>query len=280
MIWFLTAAKLTEFVEDYIFCMLMNYVVIDIGNTDMVLGYYDQANNPVKVLRIGTKYIKDNSNVLNDFFTQAKQELKITSPISIVFSSVVPAISSQVQDALIDAFQVPVMVLDKSQYHLLPLHILQPEQIGTDLVANALAAHALFKQDCIIVDFGTALSFTTITATGHIIGVSIAPGIKTALSSLTDHAAQLQDVPLIMPTSALGLNTEHAIQAGIMFGYDGLVRGIIHHQEKELDKKLFVIVTGGLSRLIHTLEDRIDHFSPHLTLLGLKLAGELIAKGS
>ena len=134
----------------------------------------------------------------------------------------------------------------------------------------------MYHTDSIIVDFGTAMSFTTIDNTGKIIGVSIAPGLYTAVRALTSNAAQLSDVQLRMPSSALGQNTEHAIQSGIMFGYDGLVRGIISAQEKELNLRLNVVATGGLSALIHTLSDRVDDYQPQLTLEGLRLAESLI----
>ncbi len=254
----------------------MNQLVLDIGNTDLVLGYWGNDKTDPNILRISSKDIINNINIITPFLSQARHDFNILQPRSITLSSVVPVLTSEVVRAVQQAFGQEIKVLNKDQFHKLPLVILRPDQIGTDLVANALAAYTLFSKDCIIVDFGTALSFTTVSASGNILGVAIAPGIKTALHSLTVHAAQLQDVPLIMPDSSLGQDTEHAIQAGIMYGYDGLVRGIIHVQEKELNKKLFIIATGGLSKKIHTLRDAIHQYQPFLTIEGLRIAGELI----
>jgi len=188
----------------------------------------------------------------------------------------VPAITNQLSDTLYRISGLKALPLNQDTYKYLPIEILQPTEIGTDLVANALAVHLKYKSNTMVVDFGTAMSFTTINQEGKIIGVCIAPGLQTAIKSLTSNTAQLFEVPIIQPASALGKNTEHAIQAGITYGYDGLVKGIVIAQEKELGLKLNVVCTGGLSKIIFTLMDRIDHYAPHLTLEGLREAGRII----
>ena len=125
---------------------------------------------------------------------------------------------------LTELFGFESIVVGPGVYPLLPLGILRPHEIGADLVANALAAHTRYHRNCVVVDFGTALTFTTVSAEGNIIGVAIAPGLKTAIRSLFVNTAQLPEVPIEVPTSALGTSTTHAIQAGIVLGYEGLIR--------------------------------------------------------
>ncbi len=248
----------------------MNLLVTDIGNSDTVFGIWHPGDESPLVFRLETASLINDPSLLTQFLQKALAGFQL--PEQVVVSSVVPAATLQVTKALGDWSNRKIKLLEKSQFEKLPLVILRPDEIGTDLVANALAAHALSNSASIVVDFGTALSFTTIDPTGIILGVSIAPGLQTALQALTTHTAQLRSVPLQMPDSALGKNTEQAIQTGILYGYDGLVRGIVKAQEKELGLDLFLIATGGLSKRIHTLKDRVNLYAPNLTLEGLKIA--------
>ena len=121
-----------------------------------------------------------------------------------------------------------------------------------------------------VIDFGTALTFTTISKTGKILGVAIAPGLLTALKSLTGNTAQLHDVQLVAPPSVLGENTIHAIQAGLVIGFAGLVDSIVCRTEEELGLKLTVIATGGLSSVLQNVSSKIQITDENLTLDGLK----------
>jgi type III pantothenate kinase len=252
----------------------MNLLVTDIGNSDTVFGIWHSGDESPLVYRLETASLINDPSLLSQFLQKGFGGFRL--PERVVVSSVVPAATQQVTKALAQWSKQDIKVLEKSQFEKLPLVILRPDEIGTDLVANALAAHTLSKGASVVVDFGTALSFTTIDSTGTILGVSIAPGLRTALQALTNHTAQLRTVPLQMPESALGKNTEQAIQTGILYGYDGLVRGIVSAQEKELGLDLFLIATGGLSKMIHTLEDRVNLYAPHLTLEGLKIAAQYL----
>jgi type III pantothenate kinase len=133
-----------------------------------------------------------------------------------------------------------------------------------------------FKSNCIVVDFGTALTFTTVDAKGKILGVAIVPGLKTAIRSLSQNTAKLFDVPLEMPGSVLGKNTVHAIQAGILIGYEGLVSSMIARIKSELsDPDCATIATGGLSSIITSLKHQFTEVDANLTLNGLRLVSEL-----
>jgi len=153
---------------------------------------------------------------------------------------------------------------------------LNPYEIGSDLVSNALAAYSYFKSSCVAVDFGTALTFTTVASDGEILGVSIAPGLKTAIKSLSQNTAKLFDVPLEMPSAPLGRGTVQAIQAGVLIGYEGMVKHMLEKIREELNQPaLNSVATGGLSSIIPSLHDVFTKVDPFLTLEGLRIAGEI-----
>ena len=153
---------------------------------------------------------------------------------------------------------------------------MSPHEIGTDLIANATAAHLLHPGDCMVIDFGTALTFTVIEASGDIKGVNIAPGLKTAIRALVGNTAQLPEVPLELPDSAIGKNTVHAIQSGVLWGYVGMVEGMVSRIKAEVGQDLKVVATGGLSSILHPLHDLFDTVDPKLTLEGLRLIHQII----
>ncbi len=128
---------------------------------------------------------------------------------------------------------------------------------------------------CIVVDFGTALTFTAISGSGEIKGVTIAPGLRTALRALSQNTAKLFDVPLEMPTSVLGKGTVHAIQAGVLVGYEGMVKHMVERIRTELNEPaVAVVATGGLSAILSSLSGVYTAVDPDLTLTGLKLVYE------
>ena len=196
-----------------------------------------------------------------------------------VISTVVPALRSVFEELAHHLFRTRPIVVGPDIYPQLRLRVASPNELGTDLYANAVAAHYLYRQDCIITDFGTALTFTTVNAGGELLGVSIAPGLQTAISSLFQKTAQLPEVPLELPGSAVGKNTVHAIQSGILIGYVGLVRHLLHAIRAELGQQYIAIATGGLSSILHPLKEEFYAIEPNLTLDGLRLIGEEVGKG-
>jgi len=251
-------------------------LAVDIGNTDITLGLHHEnkwahswrlssaRNHPE--LFYGIK--------LREFFFEAG--LRAGDVQKIVISSVVPDLTDRIINVVITLFEKRPIVLGPDVYAKLPIEVLNPYEIGSDLVSNALAAFMRFKSNCIVVDFGTALTFTTIDATGKIIGVAIAPGLKTAIRSLSQNTAKLFDVPLELPASVLGKNTVHAIQAGILIGYEGLVSSMLKRIKAELnDPNCATVATGGLSSIITSLKDQFTEVDLNLTLHGLKLVSDL-----
>jgi type III pantothenate kinase len=159
-------------------------------------------------------------------------------------------------------------------YGLLPLGVPNPREIGADLVANAFAAWKRTKGACIVVDFGTALTFTCVGHENAIKGVAIVPGLGTAVNALSRDTAQLPYVELAAPDSVIGTDTVMSIQAGVVYGYVGLVEHIVGRMKVELGGKVSVLATGGLCRIIADLTPVFDAVDPDLTLNGLALIAE------
>ena len=151
-----------------------------------------------------------------------------------------------------------------------------PPELGADLLSNMAYGHYHHKDGAVmVIDFGTALTFSTVSKEGKALGVAIAPGLVTAVNALFGSTAQLPQVELKVPSSVLGRDSMESIRAGIMDGYSGLVEKIIEKTEKELGERLYVMATGGLSSTISTLIHRLDELDPILTLKGLGLIADL-----
>jgi len=192
----------------------------------------------------------------------------------VVLSSVVPSLSPVFKEILPEIFTAPMVIVGPDVYPHLSLKIDNPNEIGSDLVANAVAAHSIYQKDCIVVDFGTALTFTTVTRKGEVLGVSIAPGLKTAIGALFSNTAQLPEVPLQLPETPVGKNTIHAIQSGILVGYVGMVRHMLSEIRKEVGQHYIAVATGGLSSILHPLKDQFVDIDVELTMNGLKIIGD------
>lgn len=249
-------------------------IIVDIGNTDAVFGVYSQ-NSWQHVWRTPATInapIEFYEGQLRLWLLEANVALSQVQ--TTVLSSVVPDLTPVMRAMLHELFGFESIVVGPGVYPLLPLEILRPHEIGADLVANALAAYTRYGQTCTVVDFGTALTFTTVSGEGKILGVAIAPGLKTAIRSLFANTAQLPEVPIEVPESALGTSTTHAIQAGIVLGYEGLVRSLVSRIRDELNGDCIAVATGGLSGRIPTLRDVFTDIVPSLTLEGVRLIGE------
>jgi len=252
-------------------------LVIDIGNSDVTLGLA-QGDSWVHVWRIPA--VADRPELfygikIREFFTEAGIQ---TSEVNrIIMSSVVPNLTGKIINVTVTLFEKNPVVLGPEVYPKLAIRVLNPYEIGSDLVANAVAAFEKYKGNCVVVDFGTALTFTTISGAGSIEGVAIVPGLKTAIRALSQNTAKLFDVPLELPQSVLGKNTVHAIQAGILMGYEGLVKSMLARIKTELDDPYVKsIATGGLSSIITPLNGTFTEVDPNLTLNGLRLVGERV----
>jgi len=147
-------------------------------------------------------------------------------------------------------------------------------EIGADLVSNAVAVRSKYKQNCVVVDFGTALTFTIYDHELGINGVTIAPGLKTIISTLSGNTSQLPEIEIELPESAIGKSTSEAIKAGVLFGFIGLVKEILGRIKSELDDSYIIVATGGLSTAINELASEFEDIDKDLTLDGIRLIAQ------
>ncbi len=251
-------------------------LIVDIGNSNVVVGLQQNANwlhiwrfktdKHAKALSYGVKLL----NALWEAGVSV-DDIKIK-----ILSTVVPELRDEFIKMLENLNDAPLLLLNKKLYSSLNITITAKEEIGTDLVANALAIHNIYKTGAIVVDYGTALTFMLIDAEGKILGVNIAPGIKTAMNSLSDKTSQLDNVPLILPENPLGKDTETAIQNGVLLGYIGLISYMISQIKNAYGKNVKVIATGGLVNVLKHKLPEIDIIAPNLTLDGLALLPQFV----
>jgi len=173
----------------------------------------------------------------------------------IVIGSVVPLLTMAVFNSLKRIHHTEPMIVNRETMSNVQ-HT--SKQMGTDLYANAVAAQSFYTGKKIIIDFGTALTFTVVSESGKTMGASIAPGIKTALNSLIDETAQLPEIELKAPEKVLGFDTESCMQSGMVYGFLSMVEGMIDRINEEVNDRCFVIATGGMSFVYTPLTKKID----------------------
>lgn len=247
-------------------------LTIDIGNTNIVFGVRqnDEWLNHWRIQTDPMKTADEYEVIFRSLIDNGKTDHNAISRI--ILSSVVPSLVHPFNEMLNGLFQqAQIHIVSPDIYHHLPVKILNPYEIGSDLVANAVAAFTKYGKLTMVIDFGTALTFTTIGHHDEIRGVAIAPGLGTAVNALAGKTAQLPQIHLVPPPSVLGENTIHAIQSGVVLGFTGLVESIIKRTEDEMNSRLTVVATGGLSSVIAPLTNSIKKTEPMLTLEGLAL---------
>ena len=252
------------------------FLAIDAGNSNVVFALFDSKTGKwTNQFRLETKtprLIAQLSKKVPLYFLEhgiAANEIE-----KIGYSSVVPEINGIIEQFCEGFFgKLPYQIQAKS-YAKLPIRTLRPNEIGSDLMCNVMAAYTRYQEPVIVVDFGTALTFTAVDSTGEVLGVNIVPGLQTAIKSLFMNTSKLPEVELKLPESALGKDTIHAIQAGVLYGYTGLVKGMLDAIQAETGLSFKVVATGGLSSILTTLEGTFDAVDRNLTLDGLRLITE------
>ncbi|MEO0897302.1 MAG: type III pantothenate kinase [Bacteroidota bacterium] len=246
-------------------------LAIDVGNSDIVWGIYRAGHWLPEWRHPSSDYLNTEKTIRKKM---EESEIDFSELQRVVLSSVVPGITPYIIDLVRRITHRNPLVMGPELYQQIGMEIDNPWEIGSDLVANAISGFEIAQDYCVVVDFGTALTFTCVSDNGHIMGVSIAPGLKTAMNSLSLNTAQLPQVPLEIPPNALGKNTAHALQAGIMLGYVGLVKELLMLIERDMGHPIKVLATGGLARFMTPLHERFDLMDPMLTLEGLRLVAE------
>ena len=245
-------------------------LAIDIGNSNIAFGIYDrQWLNHWRLNTVANKTSDEYEVLFRSLLTNGHADLSRVSQV--IVSSVVPSLRATFQRMVERMFSLEAVFVGPQLNTGIEVLIDNPQEIGSDLLANAAAGYSIYRSSCIVVDFGTALSITIVGNDGSLLGGSIAPGLESATKALSSNTAQLPFVELKAPKSAIGKNTTHAIQSGIMFGYVGLVEHLIRQIKSELEGEAKVIATGGLSEVIAPLTNEFDALEPWLTLDGLRI---------
>lgn len=257
-------------------------LTIDVGNTNIAFGLHHRGRW-VDHWRLRTHAEQTTDEYLVVFHNLLEVGGHRRAAIRrIVISSVVPALTTAIT-AMAQRLcpDVPPLVVNHKMVTGLNPNAEIPGELGNDLLANAVAAYHRFRAATIVVDFGTALTFVALSDYGDILGVSIAPGLRSAVRALSSSTAQLPAVELSPPPGALGRTTTHAIQSGIVFGYVGLIREVVHRMSREMEhggaasQKPQVIATGGLAETFAPLTEIFHTIDQWHTLEGLRILGEL-----
>lgn len=247
----------------------------DIGNSNIVFAVHD-GKEWIHTFRIYSDQKKTSDEyfvVLDSLISHAG--LRTEDVDRAVISSVVPNLTRAIQKNVMRLFGIKPLMVDRFVNTGLVVDSI-PQELGADLICNLAQAHFMCPHlPVMVIDFGTALTFSTVEKDGSVQGAAIAPGLVTAVNALFGNTAQLPQVELKIPGSVIGRNSQDSIRGGIMYGYAGMVRSIIEKTEEELASEVYVIATGGLSRTIAPLISRINQISPMHTLDGLKLISEL-----
>lgn len=249
--------------------------VIDVGNTNIVLGIFDK-DKLISSWRLSTDYTRTADEFGIQFITLFNSSgLKISDIRGTVISSVVPNIMYSLIHSIKKYFYMEPLVIGPGVKTGINIKTDNPKEVGADRIVNAVAAHEIYSNNLIIIDFGTATTFCALTKDGDYLGGTISPGIKLSSNALFENAAKLPSVPLLKTESVICKNTVKSMQSGIINGYIGLVEYIVKKMKEELrvysEGDISVVATGGLAKLISSDTKYIDYINPHLTLEGLKI---------
>lgn len=251
-------------------------LAIDLGNTNIKYGVFD-GDKMVASFRVSSRISRtadEYGSVLVGLLSD--RGIKKGDIDGIIFSSVIPALNYTICHMCEYFFGISPLIVGPGIKTGLNIKADNPKEVGADIIVNSVSAYNKYGGPVIVIDFGTATTFDIINGQGELMGVVISPGIKTSLEGLATKTAQLPMVELDAPKTVIGKNTKHCMQAGIIFGFAGLVENIIRKIKKELKvDEIKVVATGGLGEIIAKEVGLISIVDRTLTLDGLKMIYEL-----
>jgi type III pantothenate kinase len=250
-------------------------LAIDVGNTNIVYGLFD-GTKLVHQFRVETS----RGRTADEYAVVVRQLLSMRNIAVLdvkaaIIASVVPALTEPMLELVRRAFGFEALVVGPGIKTGMSILYENPREVGADRIVNAVAAYERFHSGLIAVDFGTATTFDCVTPKGEYLGGVIAPGIQISADALFARAAKLPRIEIARPPRVVGRNTQHSMQSGIVFGYVGLVDGLVDRLIEEMAfPSCAVLATGGLARLIAPLSRTIQHLDDDLTLTGLRILYE------
>ncbi len=249
-------------------------LVIDIGNTNAVIGLFEQ-DKLLAHWRLASQRHRTADEygiMIKEFFLLNNIEIRLVA--GVIISCVVPPILPVLKEMSNKYLKTRPLILGPDTKTSITIKYENPRDVGADRIANAVAGYERFGGPLIIVDFGTAITFDVVLKNREYIGGLIFPGLSISMEALFTKAARLQRVELIEPIKVIGANTEESMQAGAVYGFASLVDGIVEKIQKEIGNEAMVIATGGQAGLIAKYSLAIKECCPLLTLEGLKIIYE------
>lgn len=250
-------------------------LAIDIGNTNLTLGLFDENKDLFAHWRLAT----DAKKMPDEYGLQllgllsncgvSKEHLT-----GVVLGSVVPPVTGRIAQASQQYLHQEALIVTNEMCSGINILYDPPAAVGVDRLINVVAVKEYYRFPVCVVDFGTGTTFDAVDQHANYLGGAITPGIGIAAEALFERASRLRKVDLAFPPSAIGANTEHAVQSGLMYGYVSLVEGMIARFRKKLGEEMLAVATGGLAELIAQGTDVINIVDPWLTLQGLRLIWE------
>jgi type III pantothenate kinase len=250
-------------------------LAVDVGNTNIVVGVFD-GDRLVADFRLHT----DEQSTGDELGSTTadllgRRGIEVGAIDAVAVANVVPPLARSVDEMSRVYFGCAPLVVGPGIRTGISIKYEDPRLVGADRIANALAGRHLYGAPAILLDFGTATTFDAVSAGGDYLGGAHAPGILISLEALVSHASKLNRIELVAPPSVIGRNPAASMQAGFVFGYVGLVQGIVSRMRAEIGAEARVIATGGLAELFAPLIPEIEAVDPYLTLVGLRLIHEL-----
>ncbi len=256
-------------------------LAFDVGNTDTKLGFFarDVAGSLrlSKEWRVGTalrRTADEYGMLIADLLRFA--DIPAAAVRAVVVSSVVPQADQALSRACRGYLGREAMFFSATTQTLIDVTTERPKELGSDMLAAAVAARATFGTPVIVLGFGTATTFTAVSREGELLGTAIAPGIRISIDALVDRTAKLPQIALDAPNGPIGRDTISAMQAGIIFGFVGQAEGLIARMKHAIGEDATVVATGGLAHVIAKHSTAIDATEPHLVLEGLRLFYESV----
>lgn len=251
-------------------------LAIDVGNTNIKYGVFD-GDKLISSFRVSSRLSRtadEYGSVLINLLTNSgvnKNDID-----GVIISSVIPSLNYTICHMCEYFFGISPMMVGPGIKTGLNIKTDNPKEVGADIIVNSVSAFNKYGGPIITIDFGTATTFNVVSDKCELLGVIIAPGIKTSLEGLTSNTAQLPTIELDAPKTVIGKNTKTSMQSGIIFGFAGLVDNIISKIKKELKlDKITVVATGGLGEIIAKEVKSVTYVERTLTLEGLKLIYQL-----